>query len=572
VEAVREELTHAKERDDGSRPGEAGAGPGRSRREFLAVGAAAAAAGLASWKRARAQVLPAASGGTRVAIIGGGLSGMAAAITLTDHGITPTIYEGALRTGGRIFTDRPGQPGCGVCHSVARPVPSSTWAGDQYCDPYGEMVDTDHVTMFALAKRFNLPMDDLEADRPPGHLETYYFGGSYFRQPDVDAAWARIRPQLMADLRAARYPSTWDRMTNRGKELDNMSVRQWLQKYVEQLDPSDARLQKLSQLLDIAYNVEYGAETTDQSSLNMIYMLAYGPSRTLSVIGSSDERWRVRGGADALPTAMAHYLRGEPGTVPPLSVPVTINPGWRLEAIALRSDGAYDLTFAADRTRTVVADYVILAFPFQSMRNLVDYSRAGFDARKIQAIKEQGASHNGKLHLQFKHRLWLDNRPDLWGLCGGDAYADTGFQCTWEATRAQPRLSPVDYGILVDYTGGNVADSMYLKHPYGDTSDNRVIRDAQRFLTQIEPVWPGMTALWNSRASNSLAHLDPLLNCSYAYWRVGQYQKFVGYERVPQGNVYFAGDHTSVDMLGYMEGAAIEGIRAGNEVARALGR
>ena len=31
----------------------------------------------------------------------------------------------------------------------------------------------------------------------------------------------------------------------------------------------------LGQMLDVAYNIEYGAETTDQSSLNMLYLLGY---------------------------------------------------------------------------------------------------------------------------------------------------------------------------------------------------------------------------------------------------------------------------------------------------------
>ena len=31
----------------------------------------------------------------------------------------------------------------------------------------------------------------------------------------------------------------------------------------------------MGQLLDVAYDIEYGARTTEQSSLNLIYLLAY---------------------------------------------------------------------------------------------------------------------------------------------------------------------------------------------------------------------------------------------------------------------------------------------------------
>ncbi len=60
--------------------------------------------------------------------------------------------------------------------------------------------------------------------------------------------------------------------------------------------------------------------------------------------------------------------------------------------------------------------------------------------------------------------------------------------------------------------------------------------------------------------------LDPNLNLSYSYWRVGQYTAFSGYEKQRQGNVHFAGEHCSQDYQGFMEGGASEGVRAGGEI------
>ncbi len=65
-----------------------------------------------------------------------------------------------------------------------------------------------------------------------------------------------------------------------------------------------------------------------------------------------------------------------------------------------------------------------------------------------------------------------------------------------------------------------------------------VRRAAPAFLERLEPVFPGASGLWNGRASQSLAHRDPNLGLSYSNWRVGQYQRLAGYERVPQGNVF----------------------------------
>ncbi len=122
------------------------------------------------------------------------------------------------------------------------------------------------------------------------------------------------------------------------------------------------------------------------------------------------------------------------------------------------------------------------------------------------------------------------------------------------------------------YTGGSVTDAQRQRHPYGTHDDRQVLADAQTFLSQLEPVFPGITASFNGRCAGSMAHLDPRFNNAYSYWKVGQYQTIAGYERVRQGNVFFAGEHTSVDFQGWMEGAASEGQRAGEEILGALGK
>jgi monoamine oxidase len=79
-------------------------------------------------------------------------------------------------------------------------------------------------------------------------------------------------------------------------------------------------------------------------------------------------------------------------------------------------------------------------------------------------------------------------------------------------------------------------------------------------------VWTGVTSEWSGQATLSVPFLDPNLNGSYAYYRVGQYHTFGGYEAVRQRNVHFAGEHTSGEFQGFMEGAASEGVRAARAV------
>jgi monoamine oxidase len=211
-----------------------------------------------------------------------------------------------------------------------------------------------------------------------------------------------------------------------------------------------------------------------------------------------------------------------------------------------------------------VADLVVLTLPFAVLRTL-DYHGSGFDALKQTAIQELGRGHNGKLQLQFTRRLWEQRGP--WGLGTGSSYADTGYQNTWEVTRAQNGQS----GILNDYTGGSITDRMHTDIAFARLPNPDVRLDSARFLGQVAPVFPGLPSLWNGKATQSLPHLSPFFNCSYSYWRVGQYQAFAGYEAVRQENVFFAGEHTSVNFQGYMEGAAEEGARAAQEILTQLG-
>ncbi len=63
----------------------------------------------------------------------------------------------------------------------------------------------------------------------------------------------------------------------------------------------------------------------------------------------------------------------------------------------------------------------------------------------------------------------------------------------------------------------------------------------------------------------------PATRGSYAFYRVGQYTAFGGAEGERSGNCHFAGEHTSIDAQGYLEGAVESGERAAREVLAGLG-
>ena len=94
---------------------------------------------------------------------------------------------------------------------------------------------------------------------------------------------------------------------------------------------------------------------------------------------------------------------------------------------------------------------------------------------------------------------------------------------------------------------------------------------AAQFFAQVEPVLPGLCAVWNGRATIDFWPGNPFSRGSYSYWQVGQYTRFAGIEGEQEGNAHFCGEHTSVDFQGYLNGAVETGERAAGEVITDLG-
>jgi len=488
---------------------------GFSRRTFIKTGGALFSASLL---RSRAA---APRGSARVAIVGAGISGLTAALTLADQGIPSVIFESSERIGGRMHSN------------------TTTWTNAMTSEWCGEFVNFNHWTIRALARRFGFALQDVTAADPTGSVNTDFFQGGYYL--DVQAAHD-LQPvfAIIAQQAAeAGYPTTYNQYNAAGYALDHMSVYDWIEEYVPGGHQSRA-----GELLDVLVNTEYGLDTTAQSALNLVYYPV------------ESERYHIAGGNQQLPEAIAQ-------TLPPGSVQL----GWRLTAIGLNSDQSIGLSFStAGGTEQASFDQVILALPFSVLRG-VDYRRAGFDPLKQIAIQQLGYGTNSKLELEFDDRYW--NESGAWpGISDGFVETDLAFQSTWDSSRAQ--AGPT--GLIVDYTGGAQGASYRAAAPYSTADDNpQVAQFAATFLSQLEIVWPGISAHYLGLASLSYPTGDPNLLGSYSCWQVGQYTEFAGYEGVPQGNVHFAGEQTSLNFQGYMEGGAREGIRAAGEVAAALG-
>ncbi len=403
----------------------------------------------------------------------------------------------------------------------------------------GELIDTNHKTILQLAQRFSLPTVDLLAAQPNGTTDTYWIFGADYPYSQASNDFQAVHNTLQGQVQATSYPTLYNSFTSAGQFFDQMTLYDWITRYVPGGHDS-----QMGALLNAAYNEEYGAETTGQSSLNLIYLLGFNPSPgNFSIYGKSDERYHIVGGNTNLPLAIANSLPSG-----------SIHLGYRMTAIATNHDGSITVSF--DNGKTITADEVILCMSFSVLRTL-NYRRAGFDALKQTAITQLGSGLNAKLNLQFQSRIWNSYAST------GSLYTDQPFQSGWDVTRGQSGVT----GIFVEYPGADVSNALGQTNPYTTTATNpQVTTFAQQLLTQMEPIFPGITKQWNGKAMLSTPFTDPNFLCSYSYWKPGQYTGFSGYEKVRQGNIHFAGEHCSINFQGFMEGGAAEGVRAANEI------
>jgi monoamine oxidase len=471
---------------------------------------------------------------TQIAVVGAGIAGLNAALTLQDAGLSCSIYEASDRVGGRMHSD------------------TTTWADGLVSEECGEFIDSDHETIHQLIKRFGLNTVDLGWGRAGRAQSIMYFFNRYYGPEELARDFQALAPLLGQQMQEAGFPTTHAHFTREGFRLDHLSVYDWIEQYVE-----GGHNAPVGHMLNSGCTGFYGLETGEQSALNLVYMfgsrdLSRSASTPRPLQGSS----RIVGGNQQLPLAVARSLPEG-----------CISLRHQLVAIERTSDASLTLTFAtADGTSQVQCDRAILTLPFSTLRK-VDYRRAGFDPLKQTAIEELGYGTISKLFLQFDTPYWYKNGP--WpSPHSGFIITDLDIQTLWDASIGQPGSS----ALLVDYTSGRRGAAYAPPKSYSTTADSATIqRYAQNCLQQLEHVFPGISPHYTGRAALSYPTGDPYLLGSYACWRVGQYTQFGGYEGVRQGPIYFAGEHCSVEFQGFMEGGAREGARAARELVQDLG-
>ena len=446
-----------------------------------------------------------------VAIIGGGIAGLTALWHLTQAGIDAQLYEARGRMGGRVYTARE--------------------KGKPTVEAGGQLVNTDHADMKALAREFGLSLIDRKG---AAHRTMILSDDKEVPEGKLASALRGIAGQIDAD--SVRMDQDYASVAT---ELDNMSFTGYLDKHAALMpDPWVRRL------MEATARTEYGVEPSEASAIELVFNLPAIDGRRIDVLSRSDERYLISGGSSALVDAMAARLRDR------------IHTNRRVVRIDPFGAGVR-LVFADGNT--VDAANVIVTTP-ASITRKIDF-RVPLPPLWRRFIAEVGLGVNMKVQAGMTARAWdksIGRGGEIWRVAQGS---------TLEGWDGSVRGGGATGDIWTWFLGG--ADVARAIGP-------EPVALAKTFAGQAEAGIPGMTAATGAFARASNWHRDPLAMGAYVNFRPGQLTRFGrliwteidGIPKAPvsAGPVIFAGEHLSDAYPGYMNGGAQTGRLAASSI------
>jgi monoamine oxidase len=388
-----------------------------------------------------------------------------------------------------------------------------------------------------LADELSVGVQRLVPENAPS-ADVYDIGGTIYRGRDMidpatgQGAFVKIAAKIAADQEALLDGEEW---SARARALDDTSLKD----YLESLRPLTTDWAIAA--LDLAYLGEYGLPTTEQSALNLVDIIGVETAKEFSVYGDSDEAFRIRGGSSALPDALVAAIGDR----------VALNGKHELKSVS-RSGGLIRLSFAsAAGPVEVEAGHAVFALPFTKLREVAGVETLGLSPEKLAAVKTLGYGVNSKLMVATKSRPWqgADAKAKL---IDGVLYSDRGMQCLWETSRGQEGKG----GVLTNFLSADAARS----------DEGSAYSTLECALQELSPAI-GESLDPNTRASMFWPR-HPYALGSYSSPRIGQYTTLLEVAATPEldGRLHFAGEHTSAEFLGFMNGAVESGERVAAEI------
>jgi monoamine oxidase len=494
---------------------------------------AGAAATLVAPFRARAGSKPS------VIVVGAGIAGLACARALWQGaGIAASVFEWNDRVGGRINTLR------------------GYFAKSMTAEQHGQFISSEHHRMRRLAAVYGLTLDDANAHFGDTN-DTGWYRGERYTAAALARDWQDFAYDLFRDAVAKAPIPTWRHATPTARAWDELSVTEWVERYVP--GGVDSKLGGLCLADSIGEN---GSAPDKQSALNLIYLLGYDTSRRSGYqprntpwVSGTDEKYVVAGGNDQITTGLA-------GDLPQGA----INLGYQLLAVRETAGRRFACVFQnGSGVVEAVADHVVLTIPPTTLRD-VDLTGVALLPVQKRALAGATLGNNAKIFIQVAGRPWIGAGYS------GDLVTDKLVCGGWDASNTQD--GGRGFGaeaVWVGFPGGVPGQSLAARYglAYGSPALPAPAAMVADTLAQVEPILPGISAAWAAgpqRAWVNDGNIDPFIRGAWSNFLVGQYTSFAGAQSLRAGNLHFAGEHTSLEFQGFMEGGLESGLRAAGEI------
>ena len=388
------------------------------------------------------------------------------------------------------------------------------WVDGQHAEAGADLIDENQEEMQRLAARLGLELVPI--------LEGG-FGfatGSDDGRASVDSGpggggWRTLRERLEPWIRTYRLiDRRWDSLV--AQDLARISVAEWLDKV-----KADAKIRARARGLRGFFLADAG----DLSLLVLVDQLA-------ADVPGGGRMYRIKGGNDRLASGLARILGDR------------VHLQTRVLAISQTRDKVrVRLRTGNGAESDMTADYLVCAIPATMLRDIP--CDPPLPPEQREAVLRLKYGRATRTVLQFERRFWHQRgRLKAFG-------TDLPIGAVWDGNEEQPG----PYGLLSLLAGGSA--SVETQHLIAHGGVDRLVRALEWLGADESPVRASRTISWEEDpwTRGGYAYFDPTYNPAWRLWLAKHH-----------GRMLFAGEHTSVQWQGYMNGAVESGLRAAREV------
>jgi monoamine oxidase len=387
------------------------------------------------------------------------------------------------------------------------------WLNGQHAEAGADLIDEGQEEMQRLTARLGLELTPIldggfgffaGHDTQPG-----------FQSGQVGGGWRKLSRLLDPWIREYRLiDRRWDSLV--AQDMARISVAEWLDQV-----KAEAEMRALARGL----RGFFLADPRDLSLLALVDQLA-------ADVPGRGGMYRIKGGNDRLASGLAAML-GE-----------RVHLRVQMLSVAQTRDQVRVRLRAADGTESdMAADYLICAIPATTLRHIA--CDPPLPPEQHEAIQRLAYGQATRTVLQFERRFWRrPERPNAFG-------TDLPIGAVWEGNEEQPGQE----GILSLLAGGSA--SLETQKIIADGGVESLTKELAWLGARDMPVLASRVISWEDDpwAGGGYAYFDPLYDPAWRLWLPK-----------PHGRILFAGEHTSFQWQGYMNGAVESGVRAAHEV------